>query len=97
MPVSRFVSTTTKLLDSKGLRGEGTRVFRSTRPTKIEERIDDLIITVNEGDRMDLLANKFYGASKLWFVIASVNNLTNGSMHIPVGTQLRIPAKNRIL
>lgn len=97
MTVSRFVNTTTKLLDIGGLRGKGTRVFRSTRPTKVEERIDDVIITVDEGDRMDLLANKFYGSPKLWFVIASVNNLTNGSMHIPVGTQIRIPAKNRIL
>ena len=97
MSVSRFVNTRTKLLDSEDLRGKGTRVFQSTRPTKIEARIDDLIITVNEGDRMDLLANKFYGSPKLWFVIASVNNLTNGSMHIPVGTQIRIPAKNRIL
>ena len=97
MSVSRFVNKKTKLLGTADLRGQGTRVFQSTRPVKVEERIDDLIITVNEGDRMDLLANKFYGSPRLWFVIASVNNLTNGSMHIPVGTRIRIPAKNRIL
>lgn len=97
MAVKRFVNKETKLLGVADLRGKGVRVFQSTRPTKIEKRIDDLIITVNEGDRMDLLANKFYGSPSLWFVIASVNNLTNGSMHIPVGTQLRIPVKNRII
>ena len=97
MTVSRFVSKETKLLGVRELRGEGTRVFQSTRPVKIEEAIDDVIITANEGDRMDLLADRFYGSPRLWFVIASVNNLTNGSMHIPPGTQVRIPAKNRIL
>ena len=97
MAVKRFVNKETKLLNVADLRRKGTRVFQSTRPTKIEERIDDLIITVNEGDRMDLLADKFYGSPSLWFVIASVNNLANGSMHIPVGIQLRIPAKNRII
>ncbi len=97
MTAFRYVKTETKILGKGSLRGEGTRVFKSTRPTKIKESIDDLIITADEGDRLDLLANKFYGSSALWFVIASVNNLTNGSMHITPGTQVRIPAKNRVV
>ena len=97
MAINRNVNEKIKALGRNALRKEGIQVFTSTRPTKIQERSDDLIIIANEGDRLDNLASKFYGSPKLWYVIASVNNLNNGSMHITPGTKVRIPAKSRVI
>ena len=97
MAINRNVNEEIKALGRNALRKEGIQVFTSTRPTKIQERSDDLIIIANEGDRLDNLASKFYGSPKLWYVIASVNNLNNGSMHITPGTKVRIPAKSRVV
>jgi hypothetical protein len=47
--------------------------------------------TAVEGDRFDVLANRFYKDSKYWWVIAKANNLANGSMSVPVATRLFIP------
>ncbi len=97
MTIRRYESKNTKILPNNSLRGTGTEVFKSTRPVKIESAQDDVILIANEGDRLDILASRFYGSPRLWFVIASVNNLTNGSMHIKPGTSIRIPAKNRVV
>ncbi|KKN13661.1 hypothetical protein LCGC14_1004090 [marine sediment metagenome] len=97
MTIRRIVNEDRKTLGRNALRRKGTEVFSPARPTKVKPEPDDLIITANEGDRLDALASKFYGSSRLWFVIASVNNLTNGSMHIKPGTQLRIPSRDRVV
>ena len=97
MAFSRNVKEEIRTLGRNELRKEGTEVLSATRPTKIQPRTDDLIITANEGDRLDNLAARFYGSPRLWFVIASVNNLNNGSMHIPPGTEVRIPLKSRVV
>ena len=97
MAIRRYESKETKILPRNSLRGQGTEVFLSTRPVKVEAALDDIILVANEGDRLDILASRFYGSPRLWFAIASVNNLTNGSMHIKPGTSIRIPAKNRVV
>ncbi len=97
MGFNRNVKETIRALGRNELRKQGIQVFSATRPTKIQERSDDLLIIANEGDRLDNLAAKFYGSPRLWFVIASVNNLNNGSMHIPPGTEVRIPIKSRVI
>ena len=97
MAIKRNIREDTKTLNRNALRKEGIEVFTSTRPTKVGERLDDISVIANEGDRLDNLAFKFYGSSRLWFVIASANNLNNGSMHIPPGTEVRIPAKSRVV
>ena len=56
---------------------------------------DDYYIIVGEGDRLDNIAFDFYGDPKLWWVIASENNLPGDSLYIPgpdCGKQLKIPA-----
>ena len=42
-------------------------------------------------DRLDLLANKFYGTPRLWWIIAQANNIGDGTFTIKAGTKLRIP------
>jgi hypothetical protein len=58
----------------------------------------DIAVTENDtyvistlGDRLDLLANDFYGDVTLWWIIASANALPGDSLYPPVGMQLRIP------
>ena len=52
---------------------------------------EDYYIIAREQDRMDLLANDFYGDPSLWWVIAMANDLPGDSMFAPPGFQLRIP------
>ena len=97
MAINRNVREEIKALGRNALRKEGIQVITSARPTKSQERSDDINIIANEVDRLDNLAAKFYGSPRLWYVIASVNNLNNGSMHITPGTEVRIPVKSRVI
>jgi hypothetical protein len=51
---------------------------------------DSYVITTME-DRLDIMANSFYGDSSYWWVIASANALPGDSLFPPLGMQLRIP------
>lgn len=52
----------------------------------------DIYVRTTSNDRLDLLAHQFYRSVKYWWIIAHANNLGKGSIGIPEGTQLRIPA-----
>lgn len=52
----------------------------------------DIYVRTVPGDRLDLLAFQFYRNVKYWWIIAHANNLGKGSLAIPEGTQVRIPA-----
>jgi len=65
-----------------------TRIGTSYLP-KVKEQNSDVLLIATEGDRCDLLAQEYYGDVKLWWYIASVNNLK--SNNIEAGTQLRVP------
>lgn len=52
---------------------------------------DDFYILSTVGDRYDTLALKFYRDPKLWWIIASANNMTNASLVVEPGKQIRIP------
>ena len=43
--------------------------------------------------RLDLLSNEHYGTPSYWWIIAEANGIGKGSMHIPVGMQIRIPKR----
>ena len=52
----------------------------------------DLYIISEKGDRLDLLANKYYGDTSLWWIIAVANNINDASFYVTEGLQLRIPS-----
>ena len=52
---------------------------------------DDMYVIPVIGDRLDLLANDYYGDPTLYWIIASANNLSGDSLVPPIGQQLRIP------
>jgi hypothetical protein len=51
----------------------------------------DITIATETGDRLDTLANEFYGDPGKWWVIASANNIHTAPIGFKDGTILRIP------
>jgi hypothetical protein len=70
---------------------DGRTVFKPVIPPNIPLRDDDIYVATETGDRLDTLANQFYGNSSLWWIIAAANNLHGAMFAVPDGTVLRIP------
>jgi len=81
--MSRYKGTRKQIKNNKS--SYSTTIYK-----KVEEKNTDSYFIATQGDRCDVLANRFYGDSTLWWFIAKVNNLTTNN--IPAGTSLRIPA-----
>ena len=70
----------------------GAKFYSTTIYPKIPLSENDIYVLTNQGDRLDLLAQQFYGDFNLWWIISSPNsNLPQNSLNVPLGTQLRIP------
>jgi|TARA_B100001971_G_C17660189_1_gene272376 hypothetical protein len=69
----------------------GTRVYKPTIYPKIPIENSDIIIKSIEGDRLEILAEKYYGDTSLWWIIAAANNLGKGVMALTPGEEIRIP------
>ena len=89
--MSRY-STTNIMKDQLGKRRRSTTIF----PT-IPATANDTFIITTSADRLDKLANTFYGDVSLWWVIAAANGLGKGTLVVPGNTKLRIPAKTEFL
>jgi hypothetical protein len=58
----------------------------------IPQSKDDIYYCVQEGDRIDLLAARFYGDPNLWWVIAEANNIELVPTQLVPATTIRIPS-----
>tara|TARA_B100001564_G_C20667509_1_gene684493 strand:- start:3946 stop:4266 length:321 start_codon:yes stop_codon:yes gene_type:complete len=58
---------------------------------RIDRKHIDKIIIATSTDRLDQLADKFYGDQRKWWIIALANNLPGDSLFIEPGKQLFIP------
>ena len=69
------------------------RFLTSTYPAFPQKSTDKYIIS-RSGDRLDLLANQFYGDVTLYWVIAIANpdKINMGSLFLTEGSQIRIPS-----
>lgn len=94
---SRYQSISIMKSDTGITSTSGKTMYKPTYYPSIDASADDSYIIANATDRLDLIANDFYGDSTLWWVIAMVNNLEGDSMFPPTGIQLRIPANISIL
>lgn len=47
-------------------------------------------------NRIDLIANSFYGEPRYWWIIAQYNNILDPWAEIILGRQLRLPTLNRL-
>ena len=80
--MSRYRNTKTVRDDDKILKYE-TTVYK-----KVPEANTDIYVITQSGDRLDSLANQFYGDAKLWWFIAHTNNIN--TMNLEAGVRLRI-------
>ena len=71
----------------------GNRYYRTVFYPEVGPTESDIYVETEFGDRLDLLANQFYGDVTLYWIISIANpNVINlGSISPPPGTQLRIP------
>jgi hypothetical protein len=74
----------------------GRRKFVTTFVPFFDKSDNDKYVITDPSDRLDLLANQFYGDSTAWPIIASANSIGLGSLNIESGKQLRIPDPNNI-
>jgi hypothetical protein len=70
---------------------DGKLVYKPKIYPNIPLRDDDIYVATETGDRLDTLAFDFYGDSKMWWIIASANNIHNAVFGFEDGTILRIP------
>lgn len=70
---------------------DGRRVYKSKIYPKIPLRDSDIYIVTQTGDRLDTLANQFYGDSSYHWIISTANNIHDASIAVDDGTILRIP------
>lgn len=54
------------------------------------------VITAVDLQRLDLIAHRFYGDSRLWWAIALVNKIKNPLTDLTIGQVLMIPQKSAI-
>ena len=76
--------------NTKMIEIDGKKVKKTTIYENIPKTNDDIYVMTQYGDRLDLLANQFYGDSSLWWFIAKANNMKFNTVEI--GTTLRIPS-----
>jgi len=71
---------------------DGVRFYTTVLYPSIPLSSSDIYVITTDGDRLDLLANEYYGDYSLYWIISAANdNLPQNSIHLPAGTQLRIP------
>lgn len=68
------------------------RYYSSLIDPTIERQQDDIYFICTFGDRLDLLAFKYYSDATLWWIISAANpELRKDSLYLEPGTQVRIP------
>ena len=75
--------------------GEKRRLSTVIIPT-IPRSDQDIYIETTSPERLDKLANNFYGDAKLWWIIAVNNKIKAGSIYVPSYTIIRIPPKESV-
>jgi hypothetical protein len=71
------------------------RVTRSVIYPPIPRKQSDIYVRTAVGDRVEMLAFKYYGDVSMWWLIAEANAVGKGSFAIAPGTLLRIPIDNQ--
>jgi nucleoid-associated protein YgaU len=69
---------------------DNNKVYRTLLYPKIEFSNLDIFIFGKQGDRLDLLAYKYYNDVTKWWIIAHANKI-KGTMNVPYNMQLAIP------
>jgi len=68
--------------------------LKTVRFPVIQPNDNDTIIISRDSDRLDLIAQQYYGDQTLYWIIAISNGLGKGSVEIKPGTTIRIPSNH---
>ena len=79
----------TRVLDDDG------EWLTTPEPLATHPRPDDRFHIIEEEDRLDVLAHRYLGDMRFWWVIAEFNDIAFG-FDLPVGKKLRIPSLRRL-
>lgn len=71
-----------------------TAVYQTVKYPEIPLSVNDTYAITTLGDRLDLLAQQFYGDSSLYWIIACANpdKIGFSTLFINEGTEIRIPS-----
>ena len=72
---------------------DGRTVYATARPRVVQTDVQDIVLTADERDRSDIIANNVYGSAQEWWRIASGNGKVNGSLHFTPGQSIIIPRR----
>jgi len=76
--------------NKKGL--SGVPFYKNIKYPSIALQQSDVYVYTEEGDRLDILSNQYYGDPTLWWIISTANEfLKQDSYYLPLGVQIRIP------
>ena len=87
-PDSRYATCVLYVDGGQEFIGTRQRIDATPRP-------DDVFHTVVEGDRIDLIANRYLGRADLWWVVCDYNDIFL-PIELPVGQVLRIPSSDHV-
>ena len=73
------------------IKKDNKRIYGQTLYPPIIPKASDLYIRIQDGQRLDTLANTYYGDPSMWWIIAQANSITGGTLFVPPGKQIRIP------
>jgi len=68
------------------------RYYTALIDPTIERSTDDVYVVTSIGERLDLLASRYYQDANLWWIIAAANpSLRRDSVYLEAGIQVRVP------
>lgn len=75
------------------LTSDNIRYYKGKIYPQIPFSEDDIYVIATDTDRLDTIANLYYGDSSLWWIISVANSnvISQGTIFVAPGTQLRIP------
>lgn len=88
------IKKSSRLLFADLVTSEGVEFWDTVVLPDARTRSDDIQHIVSANDRIDLLAHRYYGDSRLWWVIAWANNLEILPTDMKQNAQLRIPSRD---
>tara|TARA_B100001778_G_C18339646_1_gene516890 strand:- start:358 stop:630 length:273 start_codon:yes stop_codon:yes gene_type:complete len=69
----------------------GVRYYSPSFVSNIPLKDSDIYVFPFDGDRLDMLAQRYYNDSNLWWIIAKANNISNGTFGLDPEIKIRIP------
>tara|TARA_A100001391_G_scaffold18254_1_gene10195 strand:- start:1889 stop:2167 length:279 start_codon:yes stop_codon:yes gene_type:complete len=69
----------------------GIRYYKPTIVQNIPLQDTDRFIFPFDGDRLDIIAQRYYGDSNLWWIIAKANEISSGQIGLDPEKKIRVP------